>query len=321
MIVGIDLGGTKTRIVAESGDDVVYDETVPTRSWQQGELLDDISNVSRLLEIVHGIQGANDAAIAIGAHGLDSDWQIAEFSARMSSAHTGPVLAVNDVELVPPAAGLDRAIAVIVGTGSKVVGHDASGLAVPAGGHGFLLNDPGSAASLAREAVKAILDAYDLGQEPDELAREFMEHFDVGDVIELSYVFTADARLATWGPLAPRVFTAADNGSLLADTVIDEAAALLARDVGRVHARGALGHTVICAGGVVTNQPRLYRALTRHIDDLGLGLTVQLLTVAPVVGAVALARKLDETRTAPIDTVSKRTTPISTAPVNAAPFK
>jgi hypothetical protein len=77
---------------------------------------------------------------------------------------------------------------------------------------------------------------------------------------------------------------------------------------------------VICAGGVVTNQPRLYRALTRHIDGLGLGLTVQLLTVAPVVGAVALARKLDETRTASLDHESQRTTPISTAPVNAAPF-
>ena len=62
----------------------------------------------------------------------------------------------------------------------------------------------------------------------------------------------------------------------------------------------------------------------------GTGLTGRLLrnranglprTVAPVVGAVALARKLDETRTAPIDTAPKRTTPISTAPVNAAPFK
>jgi N-acetylglucosamine kinase-like BadF-type ATPase len=174
--------------------------------------------------------------------------------------------------------------------------------------------------------MKAILDAYDLGQEPDELAREFMEHFVVSDVIELSYVFASDVRLATWGPLAPRVFTAADNGSVIADTVIDQSAALLARDVGRVHARGALGDTVICAGGVVTNQPRLYRALSRHIDELGLGLTVQLLTVAPVVGAVALARKLHEqstapTSNAPIRTESISTASTSTAPVKAAPFQ
>jgi glucosamine kinase len=237
VIVGIDLGGTKTRVVAESDGEVVFDESVPTRSWQEGELLDDLANITRLLAIVHGIDGGAQASIAIGAHGLDSDWQVAEFTSRMSANHAGGVLAVNDVELVPPAAGLDAAIAVIVGTGSKVVGHDAHGNTIAAGGHGFLLNDPGSAASLARDAVKAILDGYDLGQQPDELAREFMEHFDVTDVIELSYIFTSDARLATWGPLAPYVFTAADHGSELAARVIDESAALLARDVGRVHAR------------------------------------------------------------------------------------
>jgi glucosamine kinase len=321
VIVGIDLGGTKTRLVAESDGTVVFDESVPTRGWQQGELLDDIENVSRLLAIVHGIPGTGDASIAIGAHGLDSDWQVAEFTSRMSAAHLGSVLAVNDVELVPPAAGLDTAIAVIVGTGSKVVGHDADGRTIAAGGHGFLLNDPGSAASLARDAMKAILDAYDLGHAPDDLAHEFMRHFDVTDVIELSYIFASDARLATWGPLAPCVFTAADKGSTLAATVIDESAALLARDVGRVHARGALGTTVICAGGVVTNQPRLYRALSRHIDELGLGLTVQLLTVAPVVGAVALARKLHDQSTTESRTARQSTAAPRTATTHAAPVK
>ncbi len=210
----------------------------------------------------------------------------------MTARHAGLVLAVNDVELVAPAAGLDQAIAVIVGTGSKVVGHDAAGATVSAGGHGFLLSDPGSAASLARDGVKALLDAYDLGETPDVLAREFMNYFEVSDIIELSYAFAADARLATWAPLAPLVFSAADAGSELAASVIEASAKELARDVARVHSRGAVGSDVICAGGVITNQPRLYRALVRHIDDLQLGLTVGLLTVAPVVGAVALARKL-----------------------------
>ncbi|HEY4269867.1 MAG TPA: BadF/BadG/BcrA/BcrD ATPase family protein [Galbitalea sp.] len=292
MIIGIDLGGTKTRVVAESGGQTVRDTVVPTRSWQRGELLDDEGNAGRLLDLIHDLDDSATASIAIGAHGLDSDWQIREFSARMSAQHSGSILAVNDVELVAPAAGLDHAIAVIVGTGSKVVGHAADGSTVNAGGHGFLLSDPGSAASLARDGVKALLDAYDLGEKPDRLADEFMRHFGVGDIVELSYAFSADARLATWAPLAPLVFTAADAGSELASTVIDDSARTLARDVGRVHARGAVGTSVICAGGVITNQPRLYRALARHIDDLGLGLTVELLTVAPVVGAVALARKL-----------------------------
>jgi N-acetylglucosamine kinase-like BadF-type ATPase len=216
----------------------------------------------------------------------------------MVARHGGRVLAVNDVELVAPAAGLERAIAVIVGTGSKIVGHDESGAVVSAGGHGFLLSDPGSAASLARDAVRAVLDAHDDGDEPDVLGRDLMAYFEVGDVVDLSYAFTADARMSSWAALGPLVFDSAEAGSQIATSVIDESARLLARDVGRVHARGAIGTNVICAGGVITNQPSLYRALTRHIDNLGLGLTVDLLTVAPVLGAVALARKLHNLSTA-----------------------
>lgn len=318
MIVGIDLGGTKTRVIAESDGRTVLDTVVQTRSWQHGELLDDPDNTRRLLDLVHDLPDSADAAIAIGAHGLDSDWQVREFTARMSAGHKGPVLAVNDVELVTPAAGLDHAIAVIVGTGSKVVGHAADGATVNAGGHGFLLNDPGSAASLARDAVKALLDAYDLGEEPDELARLFMDHFGVTDIIELSYAFTGDARLATWGPLAPLVFTAADAGSTIAVTVIDESARELARDVQRVHSRGAVGTSVICAGGVITNQPRLYRALSRHIDELGLGLTVDLLTVAPVVGAVALARALARSSSTTPHTAPTQSTPHTESTITTA---
>jgi glucosamine kinase len=299
VIVGIDLGGTKTHVVVESDGATVLDESVLTRSWQHGELLDDETNTTRLLGLFGHLDDAAMAAVAIGAHGLDSDWQIREFTNRMTALRPGPVLAVNDVELVAPAAGLERAIAVIVGTGSKTVGHDKHGATVSAGGHGFLLSDPGSAASLARDAVRALLDAYDLGLQPDALAREFMNYFEVDDIIQLSYAFAADPRLATWGPLAPLVFASADAGSTIAADVIETSAQQLAGDVARVHARGAVGTNVICAGGVITNQPRLYRALTRHIDALQLGLTVDLLTVAPVVGAVALARKLHNRQQAP----------------------
>ena len=291
MLVGIDLGGTKTHVVAESHGDVLLDASVLTASWQQGELLDDVQNAARLLQLFAQVEGSDTASVVVGAHGLDSDWQTDEFQARMAARHDGRVLAVNDVELVAPAAGLDEAIAVIVGTGSKIVGHTANRDLVSAGGHGFLFNDPGSAPGLAREAVKAVLDAHDDGDEPDVLGRNLMNHFAVTDIVGLSFAFSGDPRLSTWAALGPLIFTSADEGSVIAESVIDRAARQLARDVSRVHSRGAVGN-VICAGGVITNQPRLYQALTRHIDNLDLGLSVDLLTVAPVAGAIALARKL-----------------------------
>jgi N-acetylglucosamine kinase-like BadF-type ATPase len=295
VIVGIDIGGTKTHILIEDEGLVLLDRSVLSSAWQTGGLLDDDGNAERLLALLAAVDGAASAPLVIGAHGLDSDWQTLEFNARVAARHLGPVRAVNDVELLGPAAGFDDAIAVIVGTGSKVVAHLADGEPVSAGGYGFLLSDPGSAAALARDAVRAILDAHDDGDDPDALGLALMAHFGVDDVVALSYAFTADVRLTVWAALAPLIFEAADAGSRLATSVIDDAAKALAAGVGLVHARGAVGTDVVCAGGVITNQPRLYRALTRHIDDLGLGLTVHLLQVPPVHGAVALARKLHNT--------------------------
>lgn len=294
MIVGIDLGGTKTRVIAEEGGASLLDVTVPTRSWQSGLLLEDEKNPRRLLSLFDGLAGSGMAAIAIGARDLDNDRQLREFNTRVSQAHGGPVLAVNDVELLAPAAGLENAIAVIVGTGSKVVGHGADGAIVSAGGHGYLLDDEGSAPWLARTAMSRVLDAHDQGRDPDALALSFMDHFGVDDVVDASYAFATTVGLNSWARLCPLVFEAADAGSELAVTVITDAAHYLADDVALVHRRGALGTDVLCAGGVVTNQPRLFQALVRDIDDLALGLAVHLLTVPPVMGALALARKLGQ---------------------------
>lgn len=292
MIIGVDIGGTKTHVRVEQAGGVVLDSLIPTSAWQHGGLLDDEENASRLVAIFAGVEGAATAPLVVGAHGLDSERQALDFGRYLSARHRGPVRAVNDVELLAPAAGFDHAIAVIAGTGSKVVAHTAQGELVSAGGYGFLLSDPGSAAALAREAVRAVIDARDAGNAPDALARALMAHFGVQDEVALCYEFTAAATLASWAAIAPRVFAAADSGSELAVAVIDTAAQDLARGVGQVHDRGALGTDVVCAGGVIINQPRLYRALVRHVDDLGFGLSVHLIEVAPVAGAIALANQL-----------------------------
>lgn len=297
MIVGIDIGGTKTHIVVEDGGLPIHDRTVRSDAWQSGGLLDDEENTSRLLALLDSVGGASSAPLVIGAHGLDSDWQTLEFAARVAARHRGPVRTVNDVELLGPAAGFDEVIAVIVGTGSKIVAHTADGTPVTSGGYGFLVSDTGSAPALAREAMRAVLDAQDDGKSPDALNLAFMSHYLVDDAVALAYAFTTNARLTDWGALAPLVFAAADSGSTLAASVIDDAARDLANGVRQVYKRGAVGSDVVCAGGVISNQPRLYRAVTRHINDLDLGLTVHLLQVPPVVGAVELARKLH--RTAP----------------------
>ena len=94
--------------------------------------------------------------------------------------------------------------------------------------------------------------------------------------------------------------------STLAVAVIDDAARELAHSVANVVARGAVSADVVCAGGVITNQPRLYDAFARHVGALGHDLTVHMLKVPPVAGALALARSIGGTHHLPMHHESRR---------------
>lgn len=292
MIVGIDVGGTKTHVLVTEGDEVLEDFAVPTSRWMHGTLAEGRGNAERLVDLLKHIPGAAEAALVVGAHGLDSDAQVAEFNREMSRVHRGMLSTVNDVELVGPAAGLEKSIQVIVGTGSKVVGRGADGELIDAGGYGYLIGDPGSAPAIAREAVRAVLAARDRGEEPDLLAEMLMTEMAAEDIPALSFAFGSQATLARWARVGPLVFNAADEGSAIAAEVIEASAAVLAQDVLHAVRRGAVGEVVVCAGGVVTNQPRFFSAFEAAVLALDLGLTVRLLRIPPVHGAIALGHRL-----------------------------
>jgi N-acetylglucosamine kinase-like BadF-type ATPase len=292
VLVGVDIGGTKTHLAVER-DGSVDHQVVPTSAWQRDGLLDKRGLV-RLLELVGPrTPGSDRGPLVVGAHGCDSPEQVERLEELLRDLWQGPVRAVNDAELLAPAYGVDHAICLIVGTGSIVVGRTTEGDPVYVGGHGWLLDDYGSAPGLTREAVRAVLTATDEGRVHDGLAARLMQHFSVTDEVHLSMRFTALAGIRAWAEPAPLVFEAADAGSQTAVAVINAAAERLAHQVVRARERGAVGHTVITAGGVVAHQPRLFDALAHHLSQLDHRLDLRLLEVAPVVGALQLARRLE----------------------------
>lgn len=297
MLVGIDVGGTKTHVLVADDRTTVLDEVVPTAAWRRGALLSDQGNVPRLLALFSALPDPGGASVVVGAHGLDSDRQVSEFAAALRHHHPGPSRAVNDVELLVPAAGFAAGVAMVVGTGSKVVGHDAAGQVVAAGGFGFLLSDWGSAPALSFAAAKAVLAAHDAGAEPDELARALMTAVGASDLLGVAEAFSYDVDIHAWGARAPLLFDAASAGSALADAVIDEAADLLALGVAHVLRRGAVGSEVVCAGGVITAQPRMFAAVGAALARRTPGVRAHLLDVPPARGALALARALTTSST------------------------
>lgn len=289
VVVGADVGGTKlaVRVAALDGAAVRADAVYPADGWEASPV--DAAARWLLDRLARAVpEGDEIAAVGIGAQGCDTQAHCAHLAAAVEALGV-PAAVVNDAALLVPAAGLDTGIGVIAGTGSIGVGTDAAGEVLFAGGWGWVLGDEGSAPAIVREAARAALGAYDAGLDDDGLLAALLAHFGDPDPQSLARTVNDLPTTGNWGPAAPAVFRAADDGSVLAARVVDEAARHLELLVSRLVARGAVGVTVVAAGSVVVNQPLLAGRLRSRLAQSHPALTLRLLEVPPVAGAVALA--------------------------------
>ncbi|WP_405825298.1 ATPase [Streptomyces sp. NBC_01390] len=292
LVVGIDVGGTKTHLRAYAGDDLIADHIRPSDGWRPH---DPVAAAGWLAALVTGAlpAGARPSAVAVGGHACETPRQCAQISAALHPHFDAPASVVGDAELLVPAAGLARGAGLVAGTGSVAVGRREDGTLVQVGGWGALLGDEGGAAGLVREAVRAVWAAHDRGEEPDELTKGLLAAFGVPDVPALGGALEATTSpSADWGRHAPVVFAAAESGSSLAGTVVAEGGRSLAALVARLAARGVPVDDVVIAGGTVLAQPALHDALLASLAQLVPGARLQPLRVPPVEGAVELARSL-----------------------------
>ncbi|MGN6125771.1 MAG: N-acetylglucosamine kinase [Humibacter sp.] len=290
VLVGIDAGGTKCAVRVETLDGVrIAGVVFDADDWAA----EPPSVAARWLRERADRAAADHhiVGIGVGAQGCDSAELAAELS-RELSALGSPAVVVNDAALLVPAAGLDDGIGVIAGTGSIAVGTTSDGEPVAAGGWGWVIGDEGGGAALVREATKAALSEHDAGEPDDGLLDALLKAFEVADAERLARAVNDDPSIPNWAPKAPAVFHAADGGSALAASVIDDAAASLALLVDRVVARGAVGSTVVAAGSVVVSQPRLYDGLRARVLNGHPGYETVLLDDDPVAGGITLARRI-----------------------------
>ena len=148
-LLGIDAGGSATRVVLVADGQVTERFTAPPMNALLSEDLTD-----RLAELI----GAADATAAgIGMPGLRSPADAARLGAELTRRAGCPVRVTWDGETALLGAfGAAPGIAVFAGTGSGAMGFDGERSA-RAGGHGFLLGDEGSAYWIGRAAANAAL--------------------------------------------------------------------------------------------------------------------------------------------------------------------
>lgn len=222
--IGVDAGGTKTRIavlegrrrLASHAERGINAATVGANAAASA-LVHAIGQacaaascpIERITEVAIGIAGAGTPAI-----------QRALTEALERAFDPARVYVTSDAEaalagVCAEPRGGPRAL-VIAGTGSIALARDRAGTTARSGGHGFLLGDEGSAAWIAREAVRTARRAQDGRAEPTALAERFAGR-----------VSPTDA--AGFASLFPLVVECAEAGDKTALALFKSAADELAR--------------------------------------------------------------------------------------------
>jgi glucosamine kinase len=148
-LLGIDAGGSATRVVVLEGGQVTpQPDGPPMNALLTAGLADQLRAI---------IAAAGPTAAGIGLPGVHAAGQARQLSQVLARQAGIPVHMTGDADPARHGAFLGApGIVVIAGTGSAALGWDGEHFA-HAGGHGFVLGDEGGAYWIGREAVRATL--------------------------------------------------------------------------------------------------------------------------------------------------------------------
>ena len=167
MILSVDGGGTHTRFLLRSRDgSLSYRAVTGASSFKSVGRLKAAQHLRQGLETVLHLAGATLGDIVYAVYGLSGlDAQADEATYREMLLAQGwdgeRLLLVNDALLAFYAAAQPPGLVLIAGTGSIVVGVDATGKVFRIGGWGYGFSDLGSGTWLGCEALKHTLLACD----------------------------------------------------------------------------------------------------------------------------------------------------------------
>ncbi|MGK6316671.1 N-acetylglucosamine kinase [Neorhizobium sp. DT-125] len=291
LLVGVDVGGSKTHIRIERADTgaILHDTIHSSTGWAGLSDSDRAHALATLVETSTAGRGTV-ASLVAGVHGNDSREQEEVLQTPIRSQY--PIVRIlNDSHLLVLAHGSPSGTGLIAGTGSSATSIQSDGEALTVGGWGWLLGDEGGAVGIVRDAARQVLHAYD-SEQVDPLTNLLLMGLEVDHPHGLQHRLTA-TEPREWARAAEQVFAALEVGSMRAQAVIDAHAEAMAGMIELLARRGGDVSTVVCAGGVITNQPVLFEAVRASIKARVCATRdVVLLKEPPVSGAIILARKL-----------------------------
>jgi N-acetylglucosamine kinase-like BadF-type ATPase len=277
LYVGIDAGGTRTRLVLADAEGALLGTTEAGPGNYQVIGPEGLSQLIHELleEIAPGELPEALCAGVAGAGRFPEREQLRSALERKGLARTIRVVTDARAALEGAHRG-EPGVVCIAGTGSIVIGRNAEGHEARAGGWGPTLGDEGSAHSLVMQAIRSVLRAVD-GSGPDtSLRADLLPALGLGDWQEIiQAIYGGDFTRDRIAEACPVVFTAARNKDDVALRVLQKGLSNLGAQIGAVARRLHLASpvTVACAGGVFEEPDLLQPSLIAGAGDIELKLT------------------------------------------------
>ncbi|MCB1408013.1 MAG: N-acetylglucosamine kinase [Rhodobacteraceae bacterium] len=272
--LGVDMGGTATRWVARDAAGA----EVARGAVAGGSAVPDPTARAAFTRVLTEIAGAAPGRLLAATLGLTGAGLVADPALRADTAQAlrlpeARVNILNDVVLAGFAAypGSAQGHLIAAGTGSVAVHKAASGTVTVVGGRGILIDDAGSGAWIALQALRAIWRRIDASGAPDGLETLARCLFDAlgGDEWEVTRQVVYGGDRGRIAALAPAVAEAARAGDAVALALLEQAGHELARLARALSARCGPG-PVAAIGGVLALHPAVAASLAAALPDVTL---------------------------------------------------
>ncbi len=286
VVIGLDIGGSKTRGIRFENGVPALDESVGSANVQNVTRDEAARNLASLFGRIGG--GAVSRVYA-GSGGIDTDEDAAALAALIAPHVPGAqITVVHDSRLLLAAGHASTGVAVIAGTGSAAWGRNADGGEARAGGWGYLLGDEGSGYWLGREAVRHSLRRMNQGLPVDQLTAALLKSCGADHPNRLIALFhSPDTGRRFWAQQARHVVDAAATGHTASQDLLEQSGRDLAALAVQVLQQLRIPGPVILGSGLGMNVVPLQEAFRRHLAEAGVT-DVRVLDQDPVFGVLQL---------------------------------
>jgi glucosamine kinase len=226
VLIGADVGGTKTAVAVSRDGKIVGRADGPGAAVRPGRALASSSTIAEVVRQALSAAGLLlGDVLVVGAAGVGREPEREELRKALRGENVASsVVVTTDIEIALTAAFADGpGIVVSAGTGSVAVGRDRTGKRHRIGGYGWQMGDEGSGYAIGRASLGAVSRAVD-GRSPKTALSDRLLKATRSDNYDDLVRWAAGASPAEVAALAPHVLAVAAAGDPLAQGIADYAA-------------------------------------------------------------------------------------------------